>query len=235
MTSVTPSIPSSLSAQALASELIGLIFGILFYPSVSLAAPLSEHERLQAGALASALQWQSTQSVSQAASQAISPVAPRLAGRPHPLAQQTLSIERNPSKHTVDDTQVRVYQFDYNRASSRLVTVSLADERVLSVLPIQSVHLPLNMIESETALQWLATDHDAIERLRADQIRRGQPAFDQLSELSMKASIFVPTNAEHACAVERCALLSVIDKENTVFSMAPVINLQQGTVSWLFP
>ncbi len=111
--------------------------------------------------------------------------------------------------------------------------VSLSDNTVLNEQPIRSVHLPLNGIENDAALAVLTANADAVSLLRADQTRRGRAPFQHMNELSVKASIYKPLKTSHPCANERCALLSLFDQTNTVFSAEPIVNLQRSSVSWL--
>ncbi len=195
-----------------------------------MAAQLTPEQQRLAEQLANSMDWHSL-----AAS-----VASGRSGEPeHPLAQQTLSIEESVTKKSNSARnsarQVRVYQFDYHHAIARVVVVSLTKNAVVSETLIPSPHLPLNEVESAAALNWLGDDAQALARLRAEQIRRGQTPFTNLSELSVKASIYVPIDKQHECALERCALLSLIDDGNTVFAIEPLINLQRRTVGWLLP
>jgi hypothetical protein len=57
--------------------------------------------------------------------------------------------------------------------------------------------------------------------------------FQSLDELEVKASIFEPLNKQHACARERCALLSLFDRTRTVFATEPVIYLSSQRVGLL--
>jgi len=137
---------------------------------------------------------------------------------PHPLGQQTLTVEpHKPIKGDGDET-LRVYQYHYDHGHARVIEVSLVSRTIVTQKMIYSVHLPLNSVEIDQALARLQSDENAIQQLRDEQIRRGQQPFKALSELSLKAIIYEPEQTTHACAKERCALLSLFDNNHTVFS-----------------
>jgi len=63
-----------------------------------------------------------------------------------------------------------------------------------------------------------------------EQQSRGLIPLTDLRAHDVKASVFEPLITNHVCRSERCALLSIFDKTNTVFSTEPVVNLFRGTV-----
>ena len=233
--SVTTLFKSRLFRQAFIVVQLGLIASA--WPSLSSANPLTQAEKGRAKWLAQQQPWPSQPSPERntllnQSSQSGRTAAQNAAKPTHQLAEQTVSVEPDIGKGGAGDKQVRVYQFNYQTASARLVVV-LNTESVISESAIDSVHLPLNDRESRAALTLLAQNSEALALLRADQIRRGQKPFADLFELSVKASIFAPIDTGHPCAVYRCALLSLFDKRNTVFAMEPFVNLQLNTLGWL--
>jgi len=221
------SVPSLAKIRQFAS-LVAL--AVLLTPAIAAADAISPQDVQIAEQLANSTRWPNPVNRSISASGAGNHTAIL---SPHPLGRQTLSVEWNVTKHSQIERVARVYQFDYDLVSTRLLIVSLDHQSVLEETLIDSVHLPLNEQEIAAALNWLAGSADAVQSLRDDQIRRGRPAFGELNELSVKAIIFAPNNTSEPCAYERCALLSLFDESNTVFAMEPVVNLERGTVSWL--
>lgn len=203
---------------------LGLGLALLLHTTSAHAAPLTHEQLAKAQQMAEAEPWQLN---------AFATNTPRTDNPKHPLAQQTLVIEPHVTKGQVSNDRVRVYQFNYHTASARVVTLSLFSDVIETTTPIPSVHLPLNAVEIQAAIDWLAKSSEALEQLRNDQIRRGLTPLATLSELSVKASIYAPIDKTDPCATERCALLSLFDNRNTVFALEPVINLQRGTQSWL--
>jgi len=202
---------------------LGGAFGIVW--SLTAAAnPLTSAERDIAASIALQQPWTKPR---------LTNSSHRAVSKPHALSQQIVSVEKNVAKNAGNDHQARVYQFNYQTASARMLVVSLTTKSVIREAMIDSVHLPLNATESRAALASLAADPTAIELLRSEQIRRGQKPFSTLSELSVKSSIFSPIDPSHPCAFERCALLSLFDQRNTVFAVEPFVNLQLGTLGWL--
>lgn len=193
-------------------------------PVNAVAAPLTIEQQIQAEQLANAAAWQRPEE-SETPNGKLTQV--------HPLGLQTLSIEPDVTKNGNARSRVRVYQFSYALSAARLVIVSLDKNEIIKETPVLSAHLPLNSVENQAALTVLSTDPEAITVLQAEQQRRGFQPFSRFSELSVKASIFKPIDATHPCANQRCALLSLFDKSNTVFAMEPIVNLQSGALSWL--
>jgi len=152
---------------------------------------------------------------------------------PHPLGRQTLFIEPNIRKGRTTDQEYRVYEFDYTLATARVLVVDIKEQQLISEHSIDSVHLPMNGPETQSALTALENNTAMMDELRRDQIRRGQTPFDDFNELSVKAIVYVPMVDTDTCQNERCALLSLFDRHNTVFSMEPVVNLQTGQIRWL--
>lgn len=150
----------------------------------------------------------------------------------HPLGRQTLFIEKTERKQT-DTRLARVYQYDYDRQSARMLDIDLLAGTVLQVRLLDSVHLPLNAVEVDYARQLLSGSSDLIEALRSEQISSGRVPFAGLEELQVKASIHEPLDPLDDCALARCALLSLFDDSRTVFAIEPVVNLATGTVGVL--
>lgn len=215
--SVTTPVKSRRHSPVIIVALMGLFCCV--WPKLSAANPLTISEQTAAERIALQQPWRKPHSAS--------------TNPHHALTQQTLSVEPDVRKHKGHAKQVWVYQFNYHTASARMLVVSLTTHTVIRESAIKSPHLPLNKHESNAALTTLAANTEAMELLRADQIRRGQKPFNKLNELSVKSSVFAPIDVEHPCAVQRCALLSLFDQGNTVFAMEPVINLQHGTLGWL--
>ncbi len=152
---------------------------------------------------------------------------------PHPLNVQTLSVELEERKKGTQQRRAKVYQFNYHAQRSRLVLIDLKINATVSILNIDTVHLPLNNDEIATARTMVENDLTIMNKLNAIRLRRGLPSLDKLSTLEVKASIFEPSNPSHECAVQRCALLSLFDQTRTVFSVEPLVNLQSQTVTTL--
>lgn len=150
---------------------------------------------------------------------------------PHPLGTQTLFVERQEEKKIVHERIARVYQYDYNSRTSRLVIIDLDENSVIRTMPLDSVHLPLNQMEMEFSRKLLAADDKLMSQLRNEQLRRAVQPFASLSELDVKASIFEPLDTDHPCAVTRCALLSLFDASHTVFALEPVVFLNSLSIS----
>lgn len=159
--------------------------------------------------------------------------APVSAPMRHPLGMQTLFIEKQERKNQTTPRWVNVFQYDYDRRQARLLVVDLAAQRVEQQRQLDSVHLPLNETEIAFARQLIEQSDELMQALREDHQRRITPAFERIQELDVKASIFEPTDSEHACASERCALVSLFDRSRTVFSIEPVVHLQSQIVERL--
>lgn len=151
----------------------------------------------------------------------------------HPLGTQTLFIERQEEKKIVHGRIARVYQYDYTRQTSRLLIIDLDTQSVIRILPLDSVHLPLNQMEIDFARSLLAADGNLMDQLRSEQLQRTVQPFTSFSELDVKASIFEPHDTHHPCAVSRCALLSLFDASSTVFDLEPVVFLDSLSVGLL--
>ncbi len=183
---------------------------------VSKASTLPVDTSLQAQTLAESTPWQQ----------------PR-AATVHPLGVQTLSVERKENKREPGLSHISVYQFNYQLAQARVLSIDVSDNRVLKNQPISSVHLPLSNEEISYARRALSAQEDILRRLRNEQVSRGRTAFSDLSQLDVKSSIFEPLETSHPCHWQRCALMSLFDESRTVFSIEPVINLQTMQVELL--
>ena len=181
---------------------------------------------------ASGLTIQQTDQAYQISTQALWPQARALA-TPHPLGLQTLSIEKQERKNHLKPRWVNVYQYHYSQQASRVLLIDLAANTVLRKTSIDTVHLPLNDIEIEFARTLLSQNTELMNRLRQAQIRQGKPAFESLTELDIKASIYEPMNTTDACHKQRCALVSLFDETRTVLSLEPIINLTTFHVNTL--
>lgn len=195
----------------------------LFVPaSPTLAASLNQAQLQQALQLTNSTVWvAAVKAESRAAHIEGAEVA-----LPHPLGAQTLSIEKQESKKQPESKLLRVYQFHYELQQARLLVVDPDENRVIRIQQIASVHLPLNAAEIAYASQLLSQNNTILDTLREEQLKRGRVAFDDLSELDVKASIYEPLDAQHPCHRQRCVLLSLFDVTRTVFATEPVINLQ---------
>lgn len=179
------------------------------------AASLDSNLRDTAGRLAMNTPWVQSQ---------------RSEAQSHPLGVQTLSIEKLESKQSPATRLLNVYQFHYDLQKARLVVVHPDKQQVLSTQSIDSVHLPLSDTEIAYATAMLTAQTTVINRLRAEQIKRGRVPFNKLTELDVKASIYEPLDIQHICHRQRCALLSLFDSTRTVFSTEAVVNLQNQNV-----
>ncbi|NND92642.1 MAG: hypothetical protein HKN42_17445 [Granulosicoccus sp.] len=151
----------------------------------------------------------------------------------HPLGLQTLSVEKQETKHSPGVRNARVYQYDYTRRAARVLVIDLQTRRLIRTQMIDSVHLPLNQAETDFARSLLRANEALLDKLRSEQLQRGQPPFSSLEDLELKASIFEPTDPDHPCATTRCALLSLFDATRTVFSLEPVIFLNSQKIGLL--
>ena len=183
------------------------------------ADEVSPEQQAEAKTIAHSLSWQSSRSASTQAA--------------HPLAVQTLSIEKQEIKNAGLHERVNVYQYNYDQQQARVVNIDLLTGDVLSQKNIASVHLPLSNEEIVAAIKILSDDQALIATLQAEQQQRRQTTFTSVNELNVKASIFEPLVQEHSCAVMRCALLSLFDSSNTVFATEPLVNLSAGTMTVL--
>jgi len=172
------------------------------------AGGLSLADQHKAAEIASAVPWPSA-----------------AAAQTHTLGLQTLSIEKQEQKNSSGTRLVRIYQYHYAIESARLLILDLIEQKLVGERSIDTIHLPLNQIEIDYAVRIVAGREDVIEQLRAEQLQRQRPVFSNLAELDIKASIFEPMDPLHACAVQRCALLSLFDATRTVFSIEPVVYL----------
>ena len=193
-----------------------LVASALFASSQSSA--LQPSERLLAGELADAQVWQFTRSAGS-----------------HELGVQTLSVEVDERKKGDRRRRARVYQFNYDSQQSRLVVVDLQQRTIDKILPIDTVHLPLNPLEIELARNLVESEKVIMALLNDNQRQRGLPQLNDLSTIEVKASIFEPDDASHQCAMERCALISLFDQTRTVFAVEPLVNLQRLYVTTLQP
>lgn len=203
---------------------LSLVLSLTLGSAPALAEPLNAQQQRDALELAHRLTWP------------IDNTSGTESNRPRPnhqLGLQTISIERDIIKNSTQPERVRVYQFNYDTDSARVVTVSLTEQKVIKQSLIPSVHLPLTPEEEQFALSTLSADTDAIAALKTDHKRRGRTPFSKLSELSVKSSIYKPLNKNHPCTEQRCALLSLFDNTNTVFAAEPIVNLSHSAVSWL--
>ena len=182
------------------------------------AASLSEIERQQALALSKLSAWSTTA---------------RRAVADHPLGIQTLSIEFHDRKQAKNQRQARVYQYDYNQQSARVVTVDLTTNTVVNQQTIESAHLPLNAAEIDFAMAQLMASPDTIAQLQIEHTQRGHTPFFSIEEFDTKAFIYDPRDPLHHCATQRCALLSMFDNTHTVFILEPLVNLADGEVTLL--
>lgn len=191
----------------------------MFGAQTMFAGGLSVQDAQLAGEMAAKIDWRSERTGTHPGS--------------HPLGLQTLSIEKQEQKNSSGTRLVRVYQYDYQQESARLLVLDLLDQILVREQPIHTIHLPLNSVEIDYAISILASHGVTVDLLRAEQRRRGRAEFVQLSELDIKASIFEPMDPQHSCATQRCALLSLFDDTRTVFSVEPVVYLGDARLELL--
>lgn len=160
----------------------------------------------------------------------------------HPLGVQTLSVEKREKKQRSSalssgqepsSAPLLVYQFHYELAQARMLVVDTTTESVLDGHIVDSVHLPLNQTEIDFTINLINQQPVLLDKFRDEQVRSGRTPFSQLEQLDVKASIYEPRDINDACATQRCALLSLFDQSNTVFSTEPVVNLQTFAVTLL--
>ncbi len=186
--------------------------------STEIYAGLSADQVQRTAELVNVLQWQP---------------ATRKSSTAHPLGIQTLSIELAERKKGSQSKQIKVFQHNYLSQSSRVVIIDFDTDRVVKQQKINSVHLPLNEAEIEYARALVENNNQLMDLFNQEQLSRGLSQLHGLSALDVKASVFEPLGAEHECQRERCALLSLFDKTNTVLVTEPVVNLLRGTVTTL--
>jgi len=191
----------------------------VFATGLSFAAGLSLEQQNTAGSIAAAVPWPTARALSDS----------------HPLGSQTLSIEKQERKNQRDVRYINVYQYNYPQRAARLVVIDLQDGTLLKESSIASVHLPLNDIEIDYAISLLVNSTNLMESLKREHVKRSAQPLSSIDELDVKASIYEPRDKDHACQYDRCALLSLFDNTNTVFTIEPVINLSTLSVSVLNP
>lgn len=153
----------------------------------------------------------------------------------HPLGLQTLFVEKQEKKSASGVRWVHVFQYHYAHRSARRLLIDLTNGSVEKEQTIDSVHLPLNNTEIDFARNLILQDPAVMQKLHNEQIKRGQTQTQNLTELDVKASIYEPWSSSHPCHTQRCALLSLFDHTNTVFSMEPVVLLDTLEVQLLEP
>lgn len=196
---------------------IALALSLGLGPGTVMAAGLTQEQRQIARIASQTAPWPSPASVFMS----------------HPLGMQTLFVEKQERKNQKTPRWVNVFQYDYSRQQARLLVVDLSTQQVEQQRELQSVHLPLNDTEIDFARQLIEQNTELMQALRNDHQRRVSPAFEHLHELDVKASIHEPSDPDHPCASERCALVSLFDSSRTVFSIEPVVNLQSQNVERL--
>lgn len=201
-------------------------------PLITQASSVNEQQLLVARQIAANADWQQFTSRSVASKEPIS----------HPLGVQTLSVEKRERKKQSSSatseqvslsTPLLVYQFHYDLAQARMLVVDTTTENVVDSHSISSVHLPLNETEIDFAINLVNQQSGLLDKFRDEQVRSGRTPFSQLEQLDVKASIYEPRDLNNACANQRCALLSLFDQSNTVFSTEPIVNLQTFAITLL--
>jgi len=198
---------------------IGVSGVISISASASNAVALAADEQQLASELAANQVWQQKHS--------------SLKNSPHQLGIQTLSIELDERKKNDSTRRARVYQFNYNLQQSRLVLIDLDTGVVVKQQAIDTVHLPLNNAEINTARSLVEQQSQLMDAINQNRLQRGLPQLSDLATIDVKASIFEPDDLKHICAMQRCALVSLFDQTRTVFSVEPLVNLQSLSVSTL--
>ena len=208
-------------ARRLCLALAATVFVAILAPALAanLSASLSVEEQQFAGSQANKHAWIQSRSGSHAG--------------PHSLGVQTLSIELDERKNNNNQRRARVYQFNYNTQQSRLILVDLVSRNTIKAQRINSIHLPLNEHEIATARALVEQQPDIMKAMNVEREARGLPPIADLSSIDVKASIYEPLDASQSCAKQRCALISMFDRTRTVFTVEPVVNLQQLSVTTL--
>jgi len=151
----------------------------------------------------------------------------------HPLGLQTISIEKQENKNQFEPRWATAYQYSYNHRSARLLTVDLLEQRVISTNDIPHIHLPLNDLEIDFSIKLLSAETEVVQTLATEHARRPNAQRFVLEALDIKASIYEPTDINHPCHINRCALMSFFDQSGTVFNLEPIINLNSMVVESL--
>lgn len=181
------------------------------------AAGMSLEQQAQVDRLTRNWQWPSSKS----------------AALSHPLGLQTISIEKQERKNQFALRWAMAYQYSYHHRSARLLTVDLLEQRVIGVDDIPNIHLPLNDQEIDFSITLLRADIEAMNSLKSEYSRRPNAQSFLLENLDIKASIYEPTDINHPCHINRCALMSLFDKSGTVFNLEPIINLNSMIIESL--
>lgn len=151
----------------------------------------------------------------------------------HPLGIQTLSVEADWKKHASGQRLARIYQYNHSRQSSRLLIIDIDAQSIVREQAINSVHLPLNSAEIEYAQLQLKNNAPIFALLNQERAQQSLEAVSELTQYEVKASIYEPYSATHACAEQRCVLFALVDQSLTVSSIEPLVNIYTGSVSLL--
>ncbi len=153
------------------------------------------------------------------------------------LQREILLVELKHSKKNSNGRIAEVFIFDYPRGATELHRIDVVDNQVTEILPIDSVHLPLNLREQQVATGLLIQNEEVSENLEYEYLKVFGRTLANLDQLDMKVSIWQPLEHQrksntvaNTCGEERCALVSVFTDDNYSFSLEPVVNLMRGTV-----
>jgi hypothetical protein len=184
-------------------------------PVIVVAAELSKTEQAAAKDIGDDMPWQPTTRSNVAL---------------HPLNIQTLSIEADWKKHTSNQRLARVYQYNHNQQTSRLLVIDINSQLIVREQAINSVHLPLNDTEIDYAKSLLDSNRAIYTLLNRERAQRSLEPVFKLTQYDVKASIYEPDNTAHVCALQRCVLFALVDQSLTVSSIEPLVSLHTGQV-----
>lgn len=152
------------------------------------------------------------------------------------LGLEVLLIELQEKKSVSENSSrmAEVFVFDYATATSRVMLLQVDTQEIISSLPINNIHLPLNEREVAEALRLLLLDEALMAALQLEYEAQQGKSLESLDQVDMKVSIWNPgagRAASHECNESRCALVSLFTKNHYNFSVEPVVNLASGNIS----
>lgn len=190
-------------------------------------APLTQNEKLAAQSVA--LSHQSNRSTG---------LRTRSTNSAHPLGVQILLVEPRERKNSDEsgDKFAEVFAFNHRTHSTELTLVNLVTSEVVSSKNIPAVHLPLSDEEIEFSIEAVRNDFNVQTRLQQEHASLGHSeSGDVLAGLQLRVSIWVPISQENSgdsrCDIERCALVSLFDADNTSYTTEPIVNLKTLEIS----
>lgn len=194
--------------------LIGLVAAAT---TVAEASSLSAQERSRAAALSQASPWRLPRSTT-----------PGVLS--NGLGVQTVSVEWHERKTTPHARLARVLQYDHGSRQSRRLIVDVDGNTVIDVLDLPTRHLPLSADEQAWARSRLDRDTTALALINTQRQALGKPQLTDLHSLDVKASIFADTTGRHGCQLARCALVSLFDDEQRVYTTDVIVRFDDGAV-----